>query len=156
NRFGTYRAPAGDFSTLTLSSGVYTRTLHDGTKINFHSAGQQTTIVDTNGHTTTFAYNASNQLTSVTDMNSQVTTIAYNATSGLATSITDPASRTLALSYTSTNLTSITDPNSNVWNYGYDASRHVTTLKDPRSGTPTTTFTYNFAGQVSTVNQPDG
>jgi len=31
NGQGGYTTPAGDFSTLTLSNGVYTQTLTDGT-----------------------------------------------------------------------------------------------------------------------------
>jgi RHS repeat-associated protein len=155
---GSYTTPAGDFSTLTLSGGVYTRTMHDGTKIKFNSSGQQTAIVDRNGNTTTFTYNTSNQLVSVTDMNSQVTTITYSGTTGLATTITDPASRSLGLAYTSTKLTTITDPNSNAWAYGYDSSDRLTSIKDPRStgSNYTTTFSYNFASEVTSVSQPDG
>ncbi len=49
NDSGGYITPAGDFSTLTLSNGVYTRTLTDGTQINFNSSGQKrdgTRLVD--------------------------------------------------------------------------------------------------------------
>ncbi len=119
NGQGGFTTPAGDFSTLTYSNGVYTRTLTDGTKINFNASGQQTSIVDRDGNTTTFAYNGSGQLTTITDMNGQVTTLAYNS-SGLLSSITDPANRTANLAYTGKQLTSITDPANDVWQYSYD------------------------------------
>ncbi|HTU23455.1 MAG TPA: hypothetical protein VMG10_35795, partial [Gemmataceae bacterium] len=52
NGQGGYTTPAGDFSTLTYSNGVYTQTMTDGTQINFNSSGQETSTVDTDGNTT--------------------------------------------------------------------------------------------------------
>jgi RHS repeat-associated protein len=156
---GTFVTPAGDFSTLTQNTStlIYTRTMPDGTQINFNSSGRQTSIVDRIGNTTTFSYNGSNQLTTITDMNNLVTTLAYNG-SGLVSTITDPANRTTTLSYTGTQLTSLTDADSGVWRYGYDSANRLTTLTDPRSANTsadTTTFSYNFAGRISSVTQPD-
>jgi YD repeat-containing protein len=151
NGQGGYTTPAGDFSTLTVSNGVYTRTMPDGTKLNFNSSGQETSSVDRDGNTTTFGY-SNGQLTTITDMNNQVTTLAYN-TSGLLSTITDPDSRTATLTYTGSQLASITDPANDVWQYGYDSANDLTTLTDPNSHT--TTFTYNSADRVSSVTQPD-
>ena len=149
---GTFVTPPGDFSTLTqnLTTGVYTRTLTDGTQINFNSSGQQTSIVDRDGNTTTFAYTG-NLLTSITDFVGLTTTLTY--TGGKLTSITDPASRTATLAYTGNQLTSITDAANNVWGYAYDTSNRLTSLTDPR--TNATTFAYNFAGRLSTVTRAD-
>ena len=59
---GTYTSPAGTFSTLVLNgNGTYTLTETDGTVENFNSSGLETTSVDRNGLTTTFAY-SSNRL----------------------------------------------------------------------------------------------
>ena len=60
---GNYTSPAGDFSTLTLTSSGYTRTLPDGTQITFNSSGYETATIDLNGLHTTYSYNGSNQLT---------------------------------------------------------------------------------------------
>jgi RHS repeat-associated protein len=149
-----YTTPAGDFSTLVKNlNGTYTRTMPDGTKINFSSSGLQTSIVDTDGNTTSFGYNASNLLTSVTDFNGQVVTLAYNASNEL-TKITDPAGRNATMAYdTSGNLTSITDPLSEVWQYNYDSSHDLTQLTDPRNNA--TSFAYDFAHRVTTVTQAD-
>jgi len=153
NGSGGFTTPAGDFSTLVQNSdGSYTRTLPDGTQIHFNSSGQQTSLVDRDGNTTTFAYNSSGQLTSITDMNGQVTTLTYNS-SGLLASITDPANRTATLSYTGRQLTRITDPAGDVWQYAYDAANDLTALTDPNGHT--TTFTYNFADRVSSVTFAD-
>ena len=48
---GNYTTPAGDFSTLTLTSTGYTRTLADGTQITFNSTGYETATIDLNGCT---------------------------------------------------------------------------------------------------------
>ncbi len=150
NGQGGYTTPAGDFSTLTLSNGVYTRTMPDGTKINFNSSGQETSNVDRDGNTTTFGY-SNGQLTTITDMNNQVTTLAYS--SGLLSSITDPANRTATLAYTGKQLTSITDPANEQWKYSYDSANDLTKLTDPNNNA--TTFSYNSADRVSTVTRAD-
>src|SRR6516162_7008628 len=155
---GSFVTPPGDFSTLTLSGGVYTDTLVDGTKINFNSSGQQTSVVDRDGNTTSYSYNGSNQLTTVTDMNSQVNTISYSATTHLATSMSDPASRSLTLAYNGSNqLSSITDPSSAVWTYSYDSNNNMTGIVDPGVGGThfTTTFSYNFANRATSVSLPN-
>jgi RHS repeat-associated protein len=154
---GTFVTPAGDFSTLTqnTSTGVYTRTLKDGTKINFNSSGYQTSVVDRNGNTTNFAYNGSNLLTTITDFNNLVTTFAYNGNNNV-TSITDPANRTVTLSYDNASparLTAVQDPDGDQWAYTYDSANHLTTLTNPRSFT--TSFAYGFAGTVGTVTRAD-
>ncbi len=145
-----YTTPAGDFSTLTFSNNVYTRTMPDGTKLYFNSSGQETSSVDRDGNTTSFAY-SSGLLTSITDMNNQVTTLTY--TSGKLTSIEDPALRTATLAYTGSQLTSITDPAVDLWQYTYDGSNNLTKLDDPNNHA--TSFVYNSAGRVSSVTQAD-
>ena len=149
---GTFVTPAGDFSTLVQNqNGSYTRTMTDGTVLNFDSTGRQTSTVDRDSNTTTFGY-TSGQLTTITDMNGQVTTLGYNG-SGQLTSITDPANRTATLAYSSNQLTSITDPANDVWGYAYDSANDLTMLTDPNNHA--TTFAYNFADRVATVTQAD-
>ena len=45
---GGYTAPAGDFNSLSKNAGtgVYTRTLTDGTQITFNSGGYETAVID--------------------------------------------------------------------------------------------------------------
>jgi YD repeat-containing protein len=92
-----YTTPAGDFSTLSYSSNVYTRTLKDGTLQKFNSSGYQTSLVDRNSNIVTFSYDGSNNLSTITDPNNLVTTFGY--TSGKVSTITDPANRITTLSY---------------------------------------------------------
>jgi RHS repeat-associated protein len=150
---GTFQTPAGDTSTLTQNTvnNTYQRLLKDGTTINFDANGRQTSLVDRNNNTTTFSYDGSGKLTAITDFNNLATTFTYSGSQ--VTAITDPANRTTTLAYTGAKLTTVTDPDNAGWSYGYDAATRLTSLTDARSNP--TTFTYNFAGRVSTVTRPD-
>jgi RHS repeat-associated protein len=149
---GGYTTPAGDFSTLTYSSNVYTRTLKDGTLQKFNSSGYQTSLVDRNSNIVTFSYDGSNNLSTITDPNNLVTTFGY--TSGKVSTITDPAGRITTLSYSSGRLESIKDPDGSIATFSYDSSSgRMTTYKDPLSNV--STFAYDFAGRVDTVTRPD-
>ncbi|HEY7310953.1 MAG TPA: RHS repeat-associated core domain-containing protein [Gemmataceae bacterium] len=158
---GSYTSPAGDFSTLTQTGGVWTRTLTDGTQINFNSSGQQTSIVDTDGNTTTYSYTGG-LLTGITDLDGQTTTLAYSG--GMLSSITDPAGHTATLgyggsyfsiTYSPNQLTSITDPAANLWQYRYTSSTVslLTALVDANNHT--TNFSYGnssqYAGSVAST-----
>jgi RHS repeat-associated protein len=151
---GTYVTPPGDFSTLVQNgNGTWTRTLPDGTAVNFNTSGYQTSIVDRVGNTTTFNRNGANLLTSITDMNGQVTNLAYNG-SNQVTSITDPASRSTTLALSSNQTTSITGPDNQPWKYSYSSNNLLTSLTDPRNNI--STFNYDTATQVTGTTQPDG
>src|SRR5262249_38213372 len=73
-----YTTPAGDFSTLTRTSGGYTHTLPDGTQITFNSGGYETATIDLNGLHTTFSYNGSNQISTIKDPYGKLTTFTYS------------------------------------------------------------------------------
>ena len=148
----TYTTPAGDFSTLTLNSnGTYTRKLETGVQVNFNSSGQETSVVDLNGNTLSYAY-SNGALTSITDQDGLVTNFAY--TNGLLSSITDPASRTFTFSHNaSAQLTGITQPNNAAWAFGYDSSGHMTSRTDTRNNV--VQFNYSFAGRINGVRRAD-
>jgi RHS repeat-associated protein len=151
---GSFTSPAGDFSTLVQNGdGTYTRTDTDGNKVNFDSSGRQSSQVDRNGNTVTFAYDSSHRLTNVSDFNSLTTTLAYD-TSNRVSSFTDPANRVTTLAYnTSSQLTGITDPDSAQYGFTYDSANRLTQLTDARSHT--TTVVYDFAGRADTITRPD-
>jgi RHS repeat-associated protein len=151
---GSFTSPAGDFSTLVRNGdGTYTRTYKDGNKVNFDSSGRQSSQVDRNGNTVTFAYDSSHRLTNVSDFNSLTTTLAYDS-SNRVSSLTDPANRVTTLAYnTSSQLTGITDPDSAQYGFSYDSANRLTQLTDARSHT--TTIVYDFAGRAGTITRPD-
>jgi YD repeat-containing protein len=160
NGMGGFLAPQpNDFSTLTLASGVYTRTLKDGSKYKFDSTtGRETSVIDRNNNTLTYTYDANGKLLYMTDFNNQVTTLSYSGSK--VSSITDPASRIMSLAYDgSGRLNQITDPTPGgsaatpVTTFVYDASvDRILRIQDPDGNT--TTFSYNSAGRLQTINRP--
>ncbi|MDR3635134.1 MAG: malectin domain-containing carbohydrate-binding protein [Isosphaeraceae bacterium] len=151
---GAFTAPAGDFSTLVQNSGgSYTRTLKDGTQINFNSAGYETASVDRNGLHTTYSYNSGGALTSIEDPYGRFTTFSYNG-SGLLQSITDPAGRVATFTHAGSNLSGVTLPDSSSWGYSYSSTGEMTSIVDPRS--KAVTIAYDSADRVGTIARPDG
>jgi YD repeat-containing protein len=134
---------------------VYTRTLPDGTKINFNSSGQETSVVDTDGNITSYSYTGG-LLTGITDLDGQTTTLTY--TGGKLTSILDPAGRSATLAYSGNQLTSITDAGTNLWKYAYDTSNDLTALTDPNNTSTgfSTNFSYStITYRVNSATMPD-
>jgi RHS repeat-associated protein len=153
NSGGGYTAPAGEFSTLSKNAGtgVYTRTMPDGTQITFNSSGYETAVVDPNNQHITFAYNGSNQISTITDNYSNITTFSYSG--GYLQTIKDPASRIATFTHSGANLSGVTLPNSSTWGYAYGSGSQLTQITDPRS--KTSTIAYDSAGRVGTVTRPD-
>jgi len=156
----SYNAPQpNDFSSLSADGTV--RTLPDGTKINFDSANnyREISLTQPNGNLFTYAYDGSGNLLTITDFDNNVVTLTY--ASGKVSSIAEPA-YTMSLGYNgSGQLTSITDPapgggaTTPVTTIGYASTTvdRITTFEDPNSNT--TTFTYNTAGRVFSLQRPD-
>ncbi len=146
-----YTTPAGNFSTLTLTSSGYTQTLPDGTKINFNSSGYETATVDLNANHVTYSYNGSNQLTSIEDQYGGFTTLTYS--SGKLSTILDPAGRLATFTLSSGNLATVQQADGTHVSYTYNGSGQLTQLKDPMSNV--VTISYDSAGRVGTITQPD-
>ena len=128
----TYTPPAGCYDTLVQNTGgTWTLTRKGGTRLNFTSGGVLSSIVDTNGLTTTLAY-TSGLLTTVTDAAGRTLTLGY--TSGLLTSVTDCQSKTYTVAYTSSLPTSLATPPLSGTTYNqqltYDANGNVASLSD--------------------------
>lgn len=139
-----------------------------------HNPDLTWTFVRFNRDTTKF--NASGQLISETDLNGYVTTFAY--TGGNLTGVTDPGGRTLTIGWTGSNVTSVTDANvtpsrsvtfqyndgngnltdafdvgSGHWQFSYDTSHRMLTMKDPKCyatvGCAGVQNNYDASGRVS-------
>jgi RHS repeat-associated protein len=151
-----YTSPAGDFSTLTKTdaTGVYARTLKDGTRQHFDANGYQTAAEDRNGLRVTFSYDGSNRLQTILDPYSQRTTFAYDGNGKLDT-VTDPAGRVLDVTVngTSGNLTSAILPDNARLTFTYDGSKRMTVVRDERDHR--TTIAYDAANRVDSVTRPD-
>jgi YD repeat-containing protein len=138
-------APSGDYSKLLSNlDGTFTRTMPDGTRINFDTQGKQTSVVDRNGNTTNYAYYpASGNLSSITDPVGLVTSFAYTPT-GLT--VTDPAGRVTTFTLGAGQLTQIQDPTGAITSFQYDSNSRLTQQTNPRN--ITTQYSYNFAGRL--------
>ena len=149
-----FAPPPGDFSTLVRNADdTFTRTLKDGTKINFDANGLQTSVVDRNGNTTSYAYNPDGTLATITDPAGLVTTFSY--TGGKLSSITDPAGRVSQLTVDGNgDLTQITDPDGAVTSYAYDGQHLLTSQSNPLN--VVTSYQYDFAGRLRQTSLPDG
>jgi len=96
---GGYVAHGGVYLTLVKNAdNTYTVTQTDGTKINFNTSGKISSIVDTNGNTTSYTYGTNGKVSKITDASGRATTFAYG-TNGYVSSVTDPANRITSFEY---------------------------------------------------------
>ena len=146
-----YTTPAGNFSTLTLTSSGYTQTLPDGTQVTFNSSGYETATIDLNNNHTTYSYNGSNQLTSIEDQYGNLTTLTYS--SGHLSTIEDPAGRLTTFTFSGSDLESVEQADGSRVTYTYDGSGRMTQVADQRDYL--TTISYDSAERVSTISLPD-
>jgi YD repeat-containing protein len=147
----TYTTPAGNFSTLTLTSSGYTQTLPNGTKITFNSSGYETATIDLNNNHTTYSYNGSNQLTSIEDQYGNFTTLTYS--SGHLSTILDPAGRLATFTFSGNDLEAVEQADGSHVTYSYDGSGRMTQVDNQRSYL--TTIAYDSAERVGTITLPD-
>jgi RHS repeat-associated protein len=149
---GTYTDPPGEFSTLVKNGdNTYTRTLTDGTTINFDTGGHQTSVVDRNGLRTTVAY-SSGLLSTITDPYAKVTT--FNYSGGALQSIADPAGRLTTFTISGGTLNQVQQADGSLVSLTYDAAKRLTQLKDPNGNA--VTAVYDGAERASTITRPDG
>jgi YD repeat-containing protein len=148
-----FASPAGDFSTLVENlDNSFTRTLKNGTAIEYDADGFMTAAVDRNGNTTAYAYDGGGNLTTITDPVGLVTTLAY--TGGLLTSVTDPAGRITGFAHDPDgNLTEITDLDLSERLFAYD-SRHRLTSQTSKRGF-VTSYDYGPHGRNVRADRPD-
>ena len=147
-------APAGDFSTLVKNEdSTFTRTMKNGTQINFDANGLHTSTVDRNGNTTTYTYDPDELLTTITDPAGVVTTLNYQ--NGRLSSVTDPVGRIANFQHDNNgNLTKIIAPEGSILSYTYDSRHLMTTETDPNGNTHT--ISYSFAGRFQSMDFADG
>lgn len=149
---GGYVAAGGVYLDLVKhANGTYTITQPDGYKINFNTAGRITSIVDTNGNTTTLNY-TNGKLTSVVDASGRTTAIEYG-TNGFVSRMTDPALRVTNYEYdTNGNLTKVIDPENKSITMSYAYDRSLLTITDQRS--ITTTLDYDASNRIIAIQRP--
>jgi len=152
--FVNFDPPPGDFSTLAKNpDGSFTRTLKDGSKINFNSQGLQSSVTDRNGNTTGYSYNAQGKLIALTDPAGLVTNFSYSG--NRISAATDPAGRITSFQHDSQgNLTRVTLPDGSQKFFGYDARRLMTSETDERGFS--SQRQYDGLGRFVSGVRPDG
>jgi RHS repeat-associated protein len=129
----------------------------------FDATGRLTAERDRNGYTTTISYpNASTRV--VTDPAGRTLTFAF--TGSHVTSVTDSATPARSLTYTydgSGNLTDVVDVGAGHWQFTYDASHRMLTMRSPRyygdtttTPSPVVTNHYDAQGRVDWQSDPLG
>jgi RHS repeat-associated protein len=135
----TYVPPAGGHDRIIKNSdGTYTRIMPNGTKDQFDSAGNISSIEDRNGNSITFEWNSGKLVTIYDDLN-RPTTLSYNSGSGLLETITDCFNRT--------------------WTYGYDPNHNLTSVKTPPTDEYPNglTTTYGYDGhRLTSITDANG
>jgi YD repeat-containing protein len=148
---GTYTSPAGEFSTLVKNGdNTYTRTLTNGTKINFDTSGNETSVVDRNNLHTTLAY-SSGLLSTITDPYGKVVTFAYS--SGKLATIQDAAGRLATFTISGGTLNQVQQADGSFVTYTYSSNRLIQ-RKDPNA--QAVSVVYDAGNRASTITRPDG
>ena len=143
----SYTPPAGTFSTLVKTGGLFTLTEKDQTVYRFNASDQLANITDKNGNVTTLNYPGT-LLGSVTAPDGRTLSFTYDGASRI-TQVTDPINRTLGFSYNGNgDLSSSTDLLGKVTtSYTYDTNHRLLTITDA-NGHTFVTNTYNSDGRV--------
>ncbi len=137
NADGTYTAPKPVRYRLTAAGSTFTVTAPDRTARRFDATGRLTAILDAGGVGLTLTYGAAG-LAGVTDAAGRVVTMTL--TGGRLTKATLPDGRFVQYGYTGTLLSSVRGLNAGTTTYGYDAGNRLSTVRDPRLNTATTTY----------------
>lgn len=140
---GTYVAPRGLDSTLTVADGTYTLSTHEsGEQFRFGCDSCRVgTITDPGGNRTTFNYRADGTPESATDELGRTTAFTVDAGRRI-TRIDAPGGRVFRYAYNGAGLLeSYTGPAGRVTSYTYDSSNRLTRVARPDG--PVTRFTYS-------------
>ena len=148
-----YRSQRGDYSVLSKNvDGTFVIINKDGSKYNFSTDGNITSVVDRNGNTITFVYTGGN-LTTITDPAGRVTTLAYDANNNINT-ITDSIGSSYTFTVTNDTLTALVYPGGGQSSYTYDQNGFMLTKTDPNGNT--TAYTYDSEHRVLTATDAEG
>lgn len=157
NQSGTaWVAPPRAASTLVRNvDGSWTFTCRARQVLQFDSTGRLTAKEDLNGYATTLSYPSTSQVV-VTDPAGRALT--FDFTGAVVTTVTDSGSPARSLTYTydaAGDLTDVVDVGGGHWQFTYDASHRMVTMRSPRfygdtttTPTPVVTNHYDAQGRV--------
>jgi len=160
----TWTAPPRVLATLTHNAdGSWTLVKHAQRTYRFDTTGRLTAISDLNNYTTTLSYPSSSQMV-VTDPAGR--TLTFSLTGNHVSSISDSSTpaRTVSYGYDAAgNLTDVIDAGNGHWQFSYDSSHRMLTMRSPRyygdtttTPSPVVTNHYDSAGRVDWQSDPLG
>ena len=117
-------------------------------RLGYDADGNETSVTDADGHTTTSSFDAFGDKIATTDPGGRVTSYAVDAAGRLVSS-TDPRGAILTTAYDAAGQVTGGATGSRT----YDAAGELTSLVD---GTGTTTYSYDMAGRITQVAAPNG
>ncbi|GAB4190210.1 MAG: hypothetical protein Tsb002_17970 [Wenzhouxiangellaceae bacterium] len=146
-------SPQGEFSGLVRNlDGSFTRSLKDGTRIEFNADGLQVARVDRNQNTTQYVYDAQQRLQSIVDPVGLITQFTY--VGGRLDQVQDPTGRITRFEHDDQgHLTRIIDADNSERRFDYTAGL-VQTQQLKRGFS--TQYSFNFAGRNVATQLPDG
>jgi RHS repeat-associated protein len=128
-------------STLVKSGSNYLYTLPDQTTLEFNGSGKLIAETDRHGNSITLTYDEKGRLKAAKDAASRELKFAYTAEDQVK-SITDPMGEVVEYGYESGKLDTVTLPDDEEprWDFGYNASRELTSITDGRGNTTTNKY----------------
>jgi RHS repeat-associated protein len=118
-------------------------------KSGYDTVGNNTSVTDGKGKTTSFVYDKRNLLTSVTDANLKTTSYGYDAV-GNRTTVTDAKNNVKTYEYNEFNqISKITNPLNQVIQQGYDKNGNTKKLTFPKGDN--VSYTYNALNRMDGV-----
>jgi RHS repeat-associated protein len=141
--------PYGRPWTVTYPDASVTRFVYTG----LGNGGEQTTLTDALGHSTTTAKNAQNLVSSSTNALGKTTQYTYDAYGDLST-VTDPKGDVIAYTFdVRGNRLSASDPDMGLWHYSYDALGELVSQTDAKG--QSSTLAYDTLGRMTARTEPD-
>lgn len=104
-----------------------------------------------------FTFDASGRLSAMKDLNDEATTLAYSTSgnsAGKLATLTDGAGRTLTFTWTGDRITKVVGPLSATVTYTYDSAGNLTSVTAADGGA--TRFAYDGYGRMTTMTTPRG
>jgi RHS repeat-associated protein len=147
---GTFASPAGTNDTLSKNSdGTFTITTLTGSKLNFNSIGQLSSIVESRGVTISLSYNTDGQLQTISNGLSRSLSLTYSPNKQLQ-SVSDSSGRSVSYTLdTNMNLTTFTDADGKNTTYQYDQPGRITKVFRPANpSTAILTNLYDTLGRI--------
>ncbi|MEG4304147.1 RHS repeat-associated core domain-containing protein [Microcoleus sp. D3_18a_C4] len=133
--------------------------LGNTTRYGYDALNRQTTVTDALNKTTTTAYDSVGNVSSLTDPSNNKTTFAYDELNRLKTETNQPLNRTRSYTYDSVgNLITSKDGNNRTRKFVYDKLNRSTEeqwLNSANTSIRTITSSYDAAGQLKTISDPD-